>query len=519
MAEASEVSQGKAALASLQGEIDDFVGGLLTSYKPRKLSSGKIVRDPVFGYHLLHPHEVNIVDSPLIQRLRYIHQTALAYLVYPSANHTRFEHSLGVATLAERIATSLNRQADDRLLGRNDILELRLAALLHDCGHGLFSHLSESIMSQHFAKELRLIRLSGFFGKEDVSLGEIVSSLIVRSEPFQNLWNDIRVFYGNIQVDIEKVAKLIVGEASPFEQYKSDIITGPFDADKLDYFTRDAHFTGIKVEIDIDRILLMIHILNIAEERKRLLVVKAGGSHHLEQILFDKMTLYSSIYHHHKIRALECMIRAIFEIIWKDTTAIKNHQLKFERITDYLRISEFQFLVKAQEERLLEDRVRRVLDRNILKRALIINATTMEKGTASAAGRVGFQNLSGSSNADEVRTIAQLIFEGLPSALRGSASIHDLWLDLPSNPPLSEDADRCKVDMEPGSPPVPLRKLFPAPEWVEVYADNKWTGHVLYLPDDDINRRKVGDTAAGVLRELYDVQFLPSAVNSCFKSS
>jgi uncharacterized protein len=143
-------------LTALQREVNDFVEEVLGDHKPLIYDDGKIVRDAVFGFQWLSAHEWSLVDSPLVQRLRFVHQTAVAFLLYPCARHSRFEHSLGVAALAGRIAESLN-QTNPGILDQYDIAEVRLAALLHDCGHGLFSHLGEGIVSRRFAGELKRI--------------------------------------------------------------------------------------------------------------------------------------------------------------------------------------------------------------------------------------------------------------------------------------------------------------------------------------------------------------------------
>ena len=130
---------------------DRFVKQMLSGYKPAVYNEIKVIHDPVWGTMKFYPWELQIMDSPLIQRLRNINQLGLAVYTYPSAHHSRFEHTLGVATLVTRMAESVNDAglsdmvADAEAITREDIDKLRIAALLHDVGHCFFSHLSEKM--------------------------------------------------------------------------------------------------------------------------------------------------------------------------------------------------------------------------------------------------------------------------------------------------------------------------------------------------------------------------------------
>ena len=95
------------SITKLQAELSEWVDRELSKFQPPKVRDRKLIRDAVHGFFLLEPYEVEIIDSPIMQRLRYIHQTAFAYLVYPGMNHTRFEHSLGVAHIANQMLNAL----------------------------------------------------------------------------------------------------------------------------------------------------------------------------------------------------------------------------------------------------------------------------------------------------------------------------------------------------------------------------------------------------------------------------
>jgi HD superfamily phosphohydrolase len=143
--------------SSLEERVDTFVKWLFQDFKANVVPKGpKVFNDALLGNQLFARHEVAVIDSPVLQRLKRIKQTGLVYHVFPSATHTRFEHSLGAATLAERCFNAiLDRSSVEKNSPpvnadrqRGDLAHLRMAALLHDVGHGLCSHASEQIYEQ-----------------------------------------------------------------------------------------------------------------------------------------------------------------------------------------------------------------------------------------------------------------------------------------------------------------------------------------------------------------------------------
>ncbi len=135
------------------------------------MSEERRIRDPIHGFVELSGKEIDVVDTPVFQRLRRLRQLALAYLVYPGALHTRFEHSLGVCQIARLIAEALKLNADDRTL-------LRLAALLHDLGHGPFSHVSEDAL-QIYADQDKI----GPLGRNTEKIHEVITGKLVWAHP------------------------------------------------------------------------------------------------------------------------------------------------------------------------------------------------------------------------------------------------------------------------------------------------------------------------------------------------
>ena len=138
-------------LDDFQSKVNNFVEQSLSGYNPQKHAKEKSIRDAVWGTLRFYPWEVAVIDSPLIQRLRDIKQTGLAYLVYPTANHTRFDHTLGVVGVASKIVQCINDKHPRKItptINHDDHMRIRLSALLHDIGHSCLSHVSENIYSE-----------------------------------------------------------------------------------------------------------------------------------------------------------------------------------------------------------------------------------------------------------------------------------------------------------------------------------------------------------------------------------
>jgi len=142
-------------VGNLRDKVNKFVKEQLCNYQPIHVRAPKVIHDSILGSNLFLPYEIAVLDLPIIQRLRRISQVAVASFVYPSGNHNRFEHTLGVAVIGEKLVDSLYRKIDEGKLSnlyqnvkleRNFVCEhVRMAAILHDCGHGPFSHVSEKV--------------------------------------------------------------------------------------------------------------------------------------------------------------------------------------------------------------------------------------------------------------------------------------------------------------------------------------------------------------------------------------
>ncbi|GAA5665791.1 hypothetical protein Brsp07_04297 [Brucella sp. NBRC 14130] len=315
-------------------------------------SSPKQVHDRVWGTIALTPLEVAIVDSPLIQRLRYLRQLGVAQWVYPSAAHTRFEHSLGVLYQTHQLVTAINQASETKygkaIIDQDLTTVLRMAALLHDVGHPVLSHVSEYALEVDAKTLLELQRERRKVGG-DVKLSEMVASYIVRSNEFEKVLKAIFEVHVSLQLPssswagrisefVDKIAKCILGQSISEEiPLLHELISGPFDADKLDYMMRDASMAGIPGIIDISRLIQKITVkrvhpielpsrlasnINAKIPHVYLIGFPWSGLSVVDELLLTKMILFSKLYQHPKVVAIEAMIRAIVDSLAR----IVNHK-------------------------------------------------------------------------------------------------------------------------------------------------------------------------------------------------
>ena len=497
----AEQATGDRAFQALQAEVNDWVTELFQGYDPVRVRDRKVIRDGVHGFQRLLPHEVALVDTPVVQRLRFIHQTALAYLVYPTMNHTRFDHSLGMAHVAEKMIQALQVKHRAAITER-EVQMVRLAALLHDTGHTVFSHLGEGVLETRFGTRFNDIKRASVGGQErffeEANSGEILSYLIATCSSMKQFFQEQFSLYGNagccLKVeDVDVIAGLIVGRVEPEQRYLADIINGPVDADKLDYIRRDCYFSGIRAEIDVPRIIFGLDWME-QPGRPKHLATDAGVIPQLEQILLAKLMLYTSIYHHHKVRSLECTVNAIFSALAEGTP--QQSVMAFGSVADFLRLNEFQFLAWGLEEPLISDQVKRLLNRTLPKRALVINPHTVE---GSSRDRLtGIRSaLPDERSLTEARAA---IFQAIPSQYQ--TELRDLWLDMPRPPDTDEEAQLCYVRFGDGF--RTLADTLPTNDWVETYEAHKLNYFVFYDQGED-QRRAAAESAANYLRNQHDI--------------
>ncbi len=260
------------------------------------------IRDPVHGYIKITEVERTVIDSPFIQRLRRIHQLAGAYMVYPGAVHTRFDHVLGAMHVAGLMAESIANKID---LNKTKIQDIRLAALLHDVGHGPFSHLFEEVLTE----------------KTNLTHEDISQRIVLKSSV-----RDILETHG---ISSKKISNLCVGKLGK-PPYMNEIVAGGLSADIMDYLLRDSYFTGVEYgKVDIHRIIDSVTIIN------NHLALDQAAIYAFEAMLIARYEMFKAVYFHRTVRASELML--------VHSMSLANDALKLtdlSRIENYLRLTD-----------------------------------------------------------------------------------------------------------------------------------------------------------------------------------
>ncbi len=237
----------------------------------------EVVRDPLWNNIRLDAEALAVLDTPAFQRLRYVRQLGHAFLVYPGATHTRFEHALGAYHLARRAVAQLAEAgaAPDAGTART----LRLAALLHDVGHYPFSHaLEEAGLPSH----------------------EILAEQHLGS-------GELGVVLSNAGVSPGDLLPLIQGTS---DHPLAGLISGGLDVDKLDYLSRDAMMCGVPYGvIDVERLLASLTVVNTDGGWRMALHEK--GLTALESLLFARYQMYKNVYWHHAVRSATVMFKRL----------------------------------------------------------------------------------------------------------------------------------------------------------------------------------------------------------------
>jgi len=240
------------------------------------------IKDPVHGYVHITAEEREIIDSFPVQRLHRLRQLAGSEYVYPGANHTRFEHSVGVMYLAGRVAENPNIS---RRISQNDAQKIRIAALLHDAGHGPFSHVFEHLLDKELNKT-----------------HEDITSWIIRN-------SELKDILSKLGYNSEEIGKLAVGRLhKPDKAFLDQIISSSVDVDKLDFVVRDTYHTGAEYgHIDIFRLIQTMAILD------QNLAVSLGALSALESFIIARIESFKSIYFHRVGRAAQIMLATAME--------------------------------------------------------------------------------------------------------------------------------------------------------------------------------------------------------------
>lgn len=336
----------------------------------------KVLNDSVWGSIRLHSWEVAIIDSPLMQRLRGIKQLGVVHWVYPNATHTRFEHSIGVMHATQSLVEGIERnsgRSGHPVVDARTLYLLRLAGLVHDCGHAAMSHVTGPVVEELPGVEELQTWLHALYAlRKPPSASEAFAAIFVRSPAFRRLLSLPAVgadFVRDVDEDCAIIAGLLLGApVFPKQAFLSLVISGPFDADKLDYMQRDSKMAGVPCLLDVSRLLEKVHVVNVPpntchdlddyrtwaqvgeSDSTLVLAIPRSSTSVLDELAVGRSTLYDKVYYHQKVRALETQVRHVVRSLRLDLKA-------------WLEFSDDRLLTKKSKL------ARAVLDRRLLKRA------------------------------------------------------------------------------------------------------------------------------------------------------
>jgi uncharacterized protein len=248
----------------------------------------EIVRDPLWNTIRLDPVARRIIDTPEFQRLRRVRQLGLAFLVYPGANHTRFDHALGVYHLTRRALRLLDERDELAALDAADCRLAPYAALLHDIGHYPFSHAVEELDRSEVP------------GHHEELTGRFLASPGIR-EALLDIAPDAP----------ERIEAMIQGRsASPLQ----GLVSGSLDLDKIEYLKRDARFCGVPYgEVDVDRLLHALTVLRDPATGRSGVGIHEKGISALESLLFAKYQMFRNVYWHHAVRSATAVYKRLVQ--------------------------------------------------------------------------------------------------------------------------------------------------------------------------------------------------------------
>lgn len=554
--------------ALLRETHPDFFGP-----KPRHpfapLKGYKVIHDHLWGTSRFSWRELALMDCPVLQRLRRIHQTGLAYYVYPSARHSRFEHSLGVLTVASKVFDSLQQNSDSDLQSILSVVfpgsdyklaiarlrqELRLAALLHDTGHSLFSHASERVYSELPLLKAASAELTTLSGKKK-GVGEVLSFCLALTPAIGEL---LKRAQGRLEpdaksdqaefgqeIDLRNVAMLIIGRSShPYLQFLGDIVSSGFDADKLDYLLRDASAAGLPLRYDLERYLYTVYLQRgqLGDEESKLeamyrllgtevqkqpapdsrrfpyydtyrLRLPSLAMSTIEQIIICKLMLYTYIYHHPKVLSAEGLLVRLLELRVKAWSASgeDDHQImwRFLKMTDTaLDAAEF---VKGDAEHSFISEYRYRVQNRLLPRVVfkIGGALSHADGDLVRSFLTSLQDKEKRNSL--IRKFELAIAKNILATKPDFASSEEealfkagAWLDVPKTPDF-EDTDAIL-----GRPTsVAINRVFPIGHWTEAYKAHRYFVRVFafseYMDVVDAAAQKAVAEVVGVSsQEFFD---------------
>jgi HD superfamily phosphohydrolase len=289
----------------------------------------KYIRDPIHGYVGMTDVERRVIDTWPVQRLRGIKQLSIAYVVYPGGDHARFTHALGTMHVAGQIADALKRNID---ISDDEWQLIRLAGLLHDIGHGPFSHSYEEILMKYRRMNHEQM------GEEVVKKSQLADTLKECS-------------FGP-----DEITELAFGKKAGGKRYLYQVVASQVDADKLDFLVRDSYFTGVEYgRIDISR---LVQAMNVYGED---MAIDLKALYALEAFMIARYEMFLAVYYHHAVRAAEILLHKAMDYA---------HELAglttFKDVDEFLKMDDAYVTTKLRE---LEPRDFDQAERHLVEKA------------------------------------------------------------------------------------------------------------------------------------------------------
>ncbi|MEM3402588.1 MAG: HD domain-containing protein [Candidatus Hadarchaeales archaeon] len=272
----------------------------------------RYVKDPIHGYISVNDVERRIIDTWPVQRLRGIKQLSVASVVYPGGDHTRFSHALGVMHMAGQIADVLKQSVE---ISKDEWQLVRLAALLHDIGHGPFSHSFEEVVVKH--RKLNHEEM----GKEIVRKSELADAL------------------KEVGYSPEEIISLAYGKEGGRKPYLHQITASQVDADKLDFLVRDSYYTGVEYgRIDVSR---LVQSMSVFEEN---IAIDFKALYALEAFMIARYEMFLAVYYHRTVRAAEILLHKAMDYAHEIANLTT-----FQNVEEFLRMDDAYVATKLRE--------------------------------------------------------------------------------------------------------------------------------------------------------------------------
>jgi HD superfamily phosphohydrolase len=513
----------------------------------------KDINDPIWNLITLSGSQVTLLGTPLMQRLRRVRQLGLANMVYPGAQHSRLEHSIGAMRAASLMLQRLSADSSPHQYMQKLGELVCLAALIHDCGHPCFGHLTERVLSSlfktefescyrvleaHFPDPITIVEDTppspGKVSRAKVApAAEIISALFALSPAMTTLLGDLRLGYSGEEV-AEALCGLIIGRPTnllrhggEYYHYIRSIVSGDIDCDKIDYVARDAYYAGMPVSADVHRLLSQLTPIRVDRNTRAhaikaefgephpnaylLLGIRPAGASALEMFVMTRSYLFDRIYTHHKVRAAEKLLeRLLREFLqfhisfagWKVGECLKflfdraGDDAVLAKIADWEPPADVEPYRRDAARSRFRDVASRILDRHLPQRALAISFRTMLDYQPQSGRMPTSTFLPWSLALDDLEQRPLDIEDRILSTL-GDRANREVFVDYPLSNPVNEDPDIWVEDRSRPGELLRINRYFHAEQLSNAYRDVKMTAWV--FSDKDLKER----VAAAAACSLY----------------